>query len=272
MHCIRNMSRFLILLAGLFFLVEGQAQRGWEAGGWLGTAVYFGDLNNRLDITRPGIAGGVNGRFNFNTRICAKSSLSYARLSADDADSPNNFERDRNLSFSSNVFDLTNTMEFNFFPYVHGHEDYYYTPYLLAGFSIFRFNPKAELNGQEYNLREHQTELVRYGNFSGGLTVGGGWKVDLNRRISINIEFTYRRLFTDYFDDVSSVYPNETTLLNQQGQIGVDLSDRSLVDGISGEGRQRGNSKDNDSFSFLGISIMRYFSTLPCPKISQPKW
>ncbi len=266
------MRNFLIFLLFLAFCCNLNAQKGWEAGAWIGTAVYFGDLNNRLDVTNPGIAGGLIGRFNFNTRVTAKASLSYAKVKASDSDSPNNFERQRNLDFASNIFDLSSTIEFNFFPYIHGSEDYYYTPYLMLGFSVFKYNPYTSLNDQRYNLRDHQTELTRYGNFSGGLVLGGGWKVDLNDVLSINIEVSYRRLFTDYLDDVSTVYPNEAALLSQNGQIAVDLSDRSLVDGISGEGRQRGNSKDNDSYNFVGISLMRYFGRLECPKISQPKW
>lgn len=263
------MKHLLIVLFGILSCFNLTAQKGWEAGAWLGTSVYFGDLNNRLDITNPGLAGGIIGRYNFNSRISAKGSFNYGRVSASDVDSPNNFERDRNLSFSSNIFDLSTSVEFNFFQYVHGSEDYFYTPYLLLGFSIFQFNPRTELNGDVYDLRDFETELVSYGSVSGGFLLGGGWKWDINKDWSINIEMSYRRLFTDYLDDVSSVYPDPSNLQNQTA---MDLSDRSLIDGISGEGRQRGNSKDNDSYNFLGISIMRYFGRLECPKISEPKW
>ena len=263
------MTRILIFIVCLLSFLSLDAQKGWEAGAWLGTAVYFGDLNNRLDVTNPGLAGGVIGRYNFNTRISAKGSFNYGNVSASDADSPNNFERNRNLSFKSSIFDLSTSVEFNFFRYEHGTEDYYYTPYMMLGFSIFRFNPKADLNGQTYSLREYETELASYGAVSGGLLIGGGWKWDINKDWSINIEMSYRRLFTDYLDDVSATYPDAADL---QSQTAMDLSDRSLIDGISGEGRQRGNSKDNDSYSFLGVSIMRYFGRLECPKISEPKW
>ena len=37
--------------------------------------------------------------------------------------------------------------EFNFLPYIHGSRDYFFTPYLFAGFSVFSFNPKAEYTG-----------------------------------------------------------------------------------------------------------------------------
>ncbi len=247
-------------------------QKGWELGGWLGVSNYFGDLNDRIYLGDVGLAGGLNARYNFNTRICTKGSLSYGRISAEDADSPNNFERSRNLSFKSSVIDFTGTIEFNFFEYVHGTEDQYYTPYLLGGFSIFRFNPKAELNGQTYSLRdmgtEGQAQGSEYGSISGGLTIGGGMKWDINDKWSFNVEFSYRNLFTDYLDDVSTTYPDLVQLAAQRGPEAALLSDRSLMDGIGVPGRQRGNSKDNDTYTFFGISIMRYFGRLECPKIS----
>ncbi len=255
---------FYILIVPFTFL---NGQKGWEAGAWLGTSFYFGDLNTRLDFTDPGLAGGLNGRYNFNTRICAKGSLSYAKVYASDEGSPNNFERNRNLSFKSNIIDFTTTIEFNFFEYVHGSEDYFFTPYLMTGFSIFRFNPQAELNGVTYNLADFDTELVDYGTVSGGLTIGGGYKWDINRKWSINIEASYRKLFTDYLDDVSSVYPNSAQLSNATA---MALSDRSIVPDLGLPGRQRGNSKDNDSYVFFGVSLMRYFGRLECPKISNP--
>lgn len=263
------MIRSFFIIVGLFSLVSLSAQKGWEAGAWLGTAVYFGDLNNRLDLSNPGLAGGLIGRYNFNTRISAKGTLNYGHVSATDADSPNNFERNRNLSFKSNIIDISSSVEFNFFNYVHGSDEYFYTPYLAVGFSIFRFNPRAELNGETYDLSDYNTELIDYGNVSGGLLLGGGWKWDINRKWSINIELSYRKLYTDHLDDVSTVYPNPGSL---QSQTAMDLSDRTLIEGISGEGRQRGNSKDNDSYNFLGVSIMRYFGRLECPKISEPRW
>lgn len=268
-----NMSKSFLIIGFilLIFSVDLSAQKGWEAGGWIGGAIYYGDLNSSINLKGLGIAGGVNSRYNYNNRISAKGSFNFGRIKADDANSSNNFEKARNLSFHSNIFDLTGIFEFNFLPYVHGSKKYYYTPYLGAGLSIFRYNPKAELNGTTYSLRDFGTEGQgqEYGSFSGGLTIVAGWKWDLSYDLSLNIEASYRRLLTDYLDDVSQTYPDNATLLAQRGQIAVDLSDRTLVDGISGLGRQRGNSKDNDTYSFIGISLMKYFGRLECPKISE---
>ncbi len=249
------------------------AQKGWEVGGWLGTSVYYGDLNNRLSIQDPGLAGGLNVRRNYNTRTSTMLSLSYMRVGANDANSPNTFERNRNLSFHSSIIDLSAVFEFNFFDYIHNSSENYFTPYIFGGVSIFRYNPKAELNGTTYNLRDFGTEGQavgdEYGSFSGSLIVGGGWKWDISEKYSLNVHIRYHKVFTDYLDDVSRTYPDFGELEDNRGPIAVALSDRSLMDGIGIPGRQRGNSKDNDAIVTLGISIMKYFGRLECPKISE---
>ncbi len=250
-----------------------EAQKGWELGGWLGVSNYFGDLNSSLNLTDPGPAAGLNVRYNFNNRVSWTAGLNYGYIYADDANSSNNFERNRNLSFSSHLFDLSAVAEFNFFPLTHGSNDEYSTPYIYGGIHLVRFNPHADINGESYALRdlgtEGQTIGEEYSLISAGLTVGAGYKIDINEKWSVNIHLSIRRTFTDYIDDVSTTYPNKVQLAAQRGQIAVDLSDRSLIDGIGDQGRQRGNSTDSDMYSLFGVSLMRYFGRLECPKISE---
>ena len=265
------MRLLLSLVLTTVFFSSINAQKGWEIGGWLGTSFYFGDLNNRLSVTQPGIAGGLNARWNFNTRISLKNSLNFGTVGASDVDSPNNFEKARNLSFKSNIYDFSSAIEFNFFNYVHGSTIDNFTPYLLAGANVFRFNPTAELEGAKYGLKDFGTEGQAVGSeylgISAGAVVGAGYKWDITYDLSLNIEYSYRILFTDYLDDVSGTYPSQSELSVIRGVIAASLSDRSVID-LGQEGNQRGNSKDNDSYIFLGISIMKYFGRIECPKIS----
>jgi hypothetical protein len=270
-------SLFLVGMTTLF-INSISAQKGYELGGWLGVSNYFGDLNTDLDVFQPGLAGGLNARYNFNTRISVKSSLSMARVRANDDFSSVTFQRQRNLDFYSNIFDFTTMGEFNFFEYIHGSRVDFWTPYLAGGFSVFRFNPKTKLDGNTYALRDFGTEGQEIGNeylrFNAGLTIGGGVKWDINRDISLNVEFTVRKLFTDYMDDVSTVYPDPALLAAiraPNGDIAQRLSRRALNPDLIRTGTQRGNSKDNDTYTFLGISIMKYFGQVECPKLSKIK-
>lgn len=274
------MRQFLIL----FFLVccsillpfATKAQKGPELGGWLGTSFYFGDLNTTLRITKPGIALGLTARYNFNNRVSARSTLSYGNVGADDATSQNNFERNRNLSFRSSIFDLSNVVEFNFFKYEHGSPTFNKTPYFFGGFNVFYFDPTASLDGRKYHLRDYGTEGQQpgneYGFINAGLLLGGGIKIDVNRHISLNIEISTRFLFTDYLDDVSTVYPEKSVLQSARGEVAVALSDRSLVEGLGQAGRQRGDRKAKDQYTFAGVSVMRYFGGIECPEISKIRY
>ena len=267
------MNRFFAaLFAIVWFTTVLSGQKGVELGGWIGFTHYYGDLQTELAITDIGLAGGLNFRYNFDDRICVKSSLNFGRISANDEDSQNTFERQRNLSFSSNIVDLTTQLEFNFLSYIHGSKDFNFTPYLMAGLSVFSFNPKTELDGQSYVLRNFGTEGQaigqEYGRFSIAPTVGIGLKWDINIDWSFNVEMSIHSSQTDYIDDVSGQYPDFNQLRTERGDTAVSLSDRSIGGGIGEPGRQRGNSRNNDTYVFIGISVMRFFGTLNCPKVS----
>lgn len=274
------MSKIKIIILLCFvataFSVEGQ--KGWEAGAWLGSSVYFGDLNTNYSIRKPGPSGGLIGRYNFNHRICTRGSINYFHIRASDEDSRNVFEENRNLNFRSHIIEVNGQFEFNFFPYIHGSKDFYFTPYLAVGGSVFYFDPRTDLidgngNTTSYSLRDYGTEGQAEGDeyfiISGAFSLAGGFKWDLNKDWSINIEVGSRLVFTDYIDDVSKQYPDMDRLERTRGETAVLLSDRSLVPGLAESGRQRGNSKDNDTINYIGISLMKYFGRLECPKISR---
>lgn len=263
----------IVFCLGLSSAMLSQSYDGWEVGGWVGVGYYLGDLNTSYDLSKPNPAAGVNVRYNYNERIATKLFLNFGKIQADDADSPNKVERDRNLSFNSSIIELGGQLEFNFLPYVHGSRGQYYTPYLLAGFNVFKFNPKANLNGQSYKLRDYGTEGQpigeEYSTVSGAIILGAGYKWDISEEWSINIELGTRRVFTDYLDDVSTTYPSQIGISAQRGNIAASLADRSNIEGFGDSGRQRGNSRDNDNYNFFSIGFMRYFGKLECPSISK---
>lgn len=255
------------------------SQRGIEVGGWLGGAFYFGDLNTSYRLSKPGQAGGLIARYVPNNRMAYRFSANYGLIQADDKDSDNVFEKARNLSFKSNLFEATFQYEFNFLPYIHGSPDHYFTPYLLAGISAFHFDPKAKIDGQYERLRplgtEGQDQGQEYSPFQVALAYGFGVKFDLSYEWSVNVELSARRLFTDYLDDVSTAYPDLATLAVQRGDLAARLSDRSgeINEIAIGQlDRQRGNKEDKDSFNFLSIGLVYYIGFLECPPLSKPQF
>ncbi len=271
----------LLKILGMFLLLPLSllSQRGFEIGAWAGAAQYFGDLNNLYRINEPGLAGGLIGRYNFDTRLSARMQLNYLRIRGNDSKSTNAFDLRRNLSFYSNIIEIAPSLEFNFFTLKHGSRDNYITPYMFAGFSVFHFSPQAEYNGETYSLRELGTEGQlpgqEYNEISTAWLIGGGVKFDVSYSWSLNIDLGYRRTNTDFLDDVSGFYPDYTELRINRGDIAVELADRSIANidqqkiGITGT--QRGDHKENDAFLSLGINLVYYFGKLRCPDLSTPR-
>ncbi len=281
MTVIKNSLLLLFLTVTSFSI---QAQDGLEVGGWLGISNYFGDLNTNLRLNRVNPAGGIGFRYNFNERLAVKLSGSIGTVEAYDSDSPNIFERARNLHFKSQVADAGLQLGFNFLPYQHGSKDYNWTPYLFLGFGVNYFNPKAELNGEWYELRplgtEGQFKGEEYYTVTGSWLYGAGFKIDLSYEWSLNIDISARRLFSDYLDDVSGVYPDADNVSDLRGEFATQFIDRSaelyqtdpdfftrnsLEYPIGEEGRQRGNAGDNDTYVYFGVGLYYYFGDLKCP-------
>ncbi|MCS7035231.1 MAG: DUF6089 family protein [Saprospiraceae bacterium] len=267
-----RLFRFLLALHVAFGLCSSYSfaqMKGWELGGWAGASTYFGDLNTNYRLNRLHPAAGILTRYNFNERLAMRLGVSYGRVSAADADSKNIYERTRNLSFRSDIVDGALLLEFNFMPYMHGHRDYFFSPYVFAGPAFFHFNPQAEYEGRWYKLAplgtEGQFRGEEYTTVQPALAYGFGLKFDFSYRWSMSVELNSRRLFTDYLDDVSGVYADTRDIRALRGELAAALADRSGEARIGEPGRQRGNGQNNDVYLFLGVSLQYYFGEIRCP-------
>lgn len=272
---------FALLLVASFFINSLGAQslmKGWEVGPWGGVSYYFGDLNTNFRLDRVNPAGGLLVRYNFNERLGFSLSGNYGSVEAYDSDSKNAFEHSRNLSFKSDIWDASALFEFNFLPYFHGSRDNFFTPYIFGGLSVFRFNPEAQyfgptLNGVEdgewVELRdlgtEGQMKGEEYFTVTTALTYGLGFKFDINYEWSINIHVGARSTATDYLDDVSTTFPDQSDLLRDRGDLAVAMSNRSLDPELGKENQQRGDSNNNDTYLFGGVGVLYYFGDVRCP-------
>lgn len=258
------------IIVGLCLSIS-HAQKGIEIGGWLGTSWYKGDINPSLDLSQIGGAGGLVVKRNFNDRISLTSRFNYSKVRGDDQKSSNSYQLQRNLNFESSIFEWTPAFEFNFFPYNHGSQGEFFTPYLYVGFSLVKFNPKSTHNNTLTELQpigtEGQEGLGRYRLVSPGLAYGFGLKYDVTSLWSINAALNGRRLTTDYLDDVSTVYPAAGGLDSDE----LFFSNPSQVDGFGAAGTQRGDNKTVDQYFTLSVGIFRYFGRLECPTISRIK-
>src|SRR5471030_3285539 len=138
-------------------LLEPFVHQG-EFGFSTGLAHYFGDLNDNVSISRPKMAAGLFYRKQFNNYVGMKVAANYLMLGYSDAYSSNAIQKARNLSFNSDVWELTLSGDFNFFKFYPGFSEFRYTPYVSLGVGVFSYDPYAYLNGVKYFLRPLGTE------------------------------------------------------------------------------------------------------------------
>ncbi len=259
--------------------MESVTQEG-EIGVSIGGAHYFGDLNTAAKVNRAKFAFGVFFRKQFGNYIAVRVGGQFAQLGyADKYYSDNEFQRRRNLSFNSNVWELALQGDFNFFKFVPGSYDHRFTPYVTIGASIFSYDPYAYLGGQKYFLRPLGTEgqgsadypdRKPYSSMAFAIPFGVGVKYSLNERINVGFEVLHRFTNTDYLDDVSTTYVGADKfppLPDGTSTPGFLLQDRSYEVGeiIGIEGRQRGYAGQKDQFITAQFTISFNLTSYRCP-------
>lgn len=247
-----------------------QAQRS-EVGAMIGTSFYLGDLNN-IPFQNAEFAGGFVYRYNFTPRIALKANILFGKIAGTDENNHSLLKNDngkylwdykeRNLSFSSPITEISAQMELNFFNvYNVGHKNQI-SPYLFGGVSFFSFNPQAEYDGTTYNLQPIGTEgqgrdgmKNRYSLTGFAIPFGIGFKANIGRYVCIGAEWGLRYTFTNYLDDVGGVYydfSNEKTS-EENLKIIEGLADRSSQKHTYGS--QRYSTIKNDWYSFAGVIL-----------------
>jgi Domain of unknown function (DUF6089) len=277
---------FLTLIAGLLLSSSTvKAQMFFETvytgefGVSIGTAHYFGDLNTRAAFNRPKPAVGLFFRKQFSNYISARISGHFAQLGYSDTYSKNEYQRLRNLSFNTNIYEVAIQGDFNFFKYIPADPSHNITPYVTLGIGVFNFDPYAFYNGQKVMLRELGTEGQTIG-FQGRtpyattavmIPFGVGLKYNLTERMNIFFEVAHRFTFTDYLDDVSTTFVDINRFApGPFGRSDVQLlADRSYeINGKANnfvEGSQRGFSKQKDQYVIAEMGISFNLSRYRCP-------
>ena len=238
----------------------------------------MGDLNPETPFKQVMPAGGIFYRYNFNDRFSARGAFTLGYLKGDDAKSDVAAQIERNLNFQSWVYDFSITGEFNFFKYAPGDMKHPITPFIFGGISVFKFNPTTTAaDGNRYELQPLGTEgqgttyypdRKKYSLTTASIPFGLGLKANISKTFSVGLEWRMHYAFTDYIDDVSGTYADPDVIQAERGDIAYELSNRSLTltDEVL-EGRQRGNSKTNDWYSFALVTFSFNLKARPakCP-------
>jgi len=256
---------FSFLVFGNPFQILGQNRLHLSAFG--GISNYQGDLQYRkFAANQSHLALSLGLTYDITPNISAKGMISRAKLGAHDKYNLPSLQF-RNLSFETILYEGSFTMEYRLFDL----NERKFTPYVFAGFAIFRFQPytyDSTGTGKKIFLRPLSTEgqglpqypeRKPYNNIQPAIPFGGGVKYRVTDNAVLGIQVNLRKLFTDYLDDVSMDYVDPDILLAEKGPLAVEYSYRAdeLHNGNPDYPafNVRGSSRYNDWYYFTGITL-----------------
>lgn len=282
----KKLITVLVLLLVTTSIFAQRLDRRHEIGIYGGTSYYLGDLIEESVMGEHKLAYGLVYRYLINDRWAFRLHGMYGTLTADDTENNKPEMQYRNLMFKSSVMEFSAIAELNFLEYVPGSKKEIFTPYLFGGVAIFSFNPKAKYEGPWntttqgysgwYELQPLGTEgqgtteypdREPYALTQVSLPFGMGIKWNFTQSFSLSLEWGMRKTFTDYIDDVSTTYVDPELLKSENTEIAMFLANRTFEDKAEeGDqypvpeaktmaGGQRGNSENDDWYSFLGITL-----------------
>lgn len=186
------------------------SQRSADYGFSAGIVNYLGENNPQNTFFRPGPAAQIFYRYNFNPRQAVRANLMGGYMT----------------SLGKPLGELGATYEFNFFPYsTLRSRRVDYTPYIAGGAALSIMSPGPFLS----------------------VPFSAGFKVNVANNIGLEIEYGFRKTFTDKLD----------------GQFEITDSGGEPVD--------RTWTHNNDWYSFLGVSVTWkiYNKLAGCPAFAE---
>lgn len=271
------MRKIITLLAFVSLPLLSQAQYLWDFGAHVGASNYLGEMGGKektrrnfvsdIKLSKTEFAVGGFARYKFTPLISAKLGLNWLRIEGADYLSSNPGRVGRNLSFQNNIIELELTGQVFFYEVPDLGRTYRYRNdfkmYAFAGITGFYHNPRAHYNGEWVSLQPLQTEGKRYSRINAAVPVGIGLFFTIEKRHRIGWEFSWRTTFTDYLDDVSTVYADPAALTSGEA---IALANRrnELPENAEGipaaknyePGSKRGDPSHNDSY----LSTSVYYS------------
>jgi hypothetical protein len=275
-----------------FYEMWRKDKRFFYAG--IGATNFLGDLGgaNRIGThslrdldwqsTRPLMAVGY--RYRLGRYYFVRGALHFGYLYGDDKFTQEPIRHNRNLNFRTPIIDASGQFEFlltqiqreghryklKSSPWrrIRGWRHINFETYVFTGVNFFWFNPQGRYeDGTWVNLKPLHTEgqgLVDtrkpYHRFQVGIPAGIGFRYAVNKDLSVGLEYSVRKTFTDYIDDCSTTYYDNEEIRANFGDIAAYMADPSLskegiFDTQTLPGQQRGDPRYKDAYMFAEITI-----------------
>lgn len=193
----------------------------------LGTFNYTGDLVRNYNILNSKPAGIVAYRANLSRAVSFRTALTAGKIGASDSRPIDAFATNRAASFNLFLYELSLATEYHFLDWRSEKRPLRFTPYVVTGVGLF-------------GLAGIPSKSAEYSSVQPSMQLGVGMKYVINPLWYLGLEFSARKTFFDYLDNVSEGNP-------------------------ATKNYRYGNPNDNDNYFFLGLTLTRTFYTIPCP-------
>lgn len=220
---------FGLVLAGLMLIMNPARAQNSEIGFELGGYNYLGDVTRTFELNNHSIGAQFFIRKHVDQALSVRWSLGVGGLKGADDEAFDVFSANRRASFQGNFFNTDMLFEYHFLDYRDEKLQQYWTPYLLFGVGLYRFEGTDNF-GVEYNSGINLR-----------LPVGIGIKYRLDRRWTLAISTSAIKSNSDVLDNVSGTTPN---IKDYRG----------------------GNPNDDDWVFFTGISLSYTLYKIICPQ------
>ncbi|MBD3638400.1 MAG: hypothetical protein HUJ25_13695 [Crocinitomicaceae bacterium] len=262
----------LLLIATLG--VSASAQR-YNLGFGLraGATNFLGDIGSgdeargfvfNMELADTRWAVGPFIRYRFHPLFAISGGVTYARLQGMDVNSENRARRGRNLNFINDIFDIS--ARYEYYPQIlsvadvgfRGRYRTDYQTYFFAGAGAVIHSPKGihPTTGEKVKLRPLMTEGKKYSPVAFQMPLGGGFFFTHNRQHRFGFEMQWSWTFTDYLDDISTVYVEHDpgsladVMANQHDPSFANVPDANNYEA----GSPRGDPTDRDNYMLMTVS------------------
>ena len=254
-----------LLLLSMFCPVIALSQQRFHVTLFGGLSNYAGDLqDHRFTLQQSNFAFGAGIKYDITPAIAVRLAYNHGTIEGDDKKSKDPLLQARNLSFISKINEGSLLIEYT--PL--NMEDHKVSPFIYSGVSVFHFNPYAyDSVGNKVYLKPLSTEgqglapdRKPYNLTQFAIPVGIGLKIRINENTILAYELSARKTFTDYLDDLSTTYFDQTALAQARGPKAVEMAYRGgeLKNGnptYPEQGGVRGGPKYKDWYYFTGFTL-----------------
>lgn len=297
---------FLLITSLSFGQFGGFSGRNWKRNTrefrmGFGATGFLGDLGGRdqigtdyspidLDWKATSMSAMLGYRWRFAPQWALTSDLSFGMLRGSDQYTQEIIRSSRNLHFRAPVVHSSNRLEFIIYAYEKsgrrydlsvrkGMHHYNNQIYLFAGAGVMFFVPQADLGSGWTNLRPLSTEgqglpngAKKYSNFTVTVPLGLGMRLATGKYWRLGIEATYNIAYSDYIDDVSTVYYDPAVLAATIGPEAALASNPAIGNqNWFAPGQQRGDPSTKDAILYVNLVFSKNI-TISSFRVRTERW